>query len=208
MPTFPTSLFWHRSDTTGCDHALVDDRSGLRAQGVALAATPIPYTCRYELTTDPGWTTLKLEVTAEGAGWFRRVRLERTDEGWRVPTSEQGDLGQALTAAGRRRPGLAGIEDRDRLSEAVDVDLAAAPLFNTLPVRRLGLLDADPGTEHRLTMAWVVLPSLEVVPSEQTYTALGGGRVRYSSASFTADLDLDAAGYVTHYPGLASRAPV
>jgi hypothetical protein len=206
MPTLPTSLFWQRTDTTGCDHVLLDDRSGLRARGVAMATHPLPYTCRYELVTDPHWATVRVEVTAEGAGWSRTVRLERTGDQWRVPTSEQGNLAAAMAAAGRPRPGLAGIEDRDRLAGAVDVDLAAAPLFNTLPVRRLGLLDrAADGDRHDLIMAWVSLPSLEVFPSEQTYTARGAGRVSYSSDTFQAELDIDDAGYVIRYPGLAER---
>lgn len=214
MPTLPTSRFWARTDTDGCDHALVDDRSGLRARGVAVAATPVPHTCRYELVTDEVWTAVRLEVTAEGAGWLRSVRLEQATGrdrrarggGWGVTTSEQGDLNRALVAAGQPGGGMPGIEDPDRLADAVDVDLGAAPLFNTLPVRRLGLLDAAPGTAHRLTMAWVLVPSLEVLPNEQIYTVLGPRQIRYASGDFAADLELDGAGYVTRYPGLADRA--
>ena len=206
MPTFPTARFWARTDITGCDHALLDDRSGLRARGTATAAAPVPHTCRYELVTDDAWVTARLEVTAEGAGWLRSVRLEHAADRWRVTTSEQGDLNQALAAAGHPRVRLPGIEDPDRLADAVDVDLGAAPLFNTLPVRRLGLLAAAPGTAHQLTMAWVLVPSLEVLPAGQTYTALGEGRVRYASGTFSADLELDADGYVTRYPGLATTA--
>lgn len=205
MPTLPTSLFWTRLDTTGCDHALLADQNGLRARGTVLAASPLPHTCQYQLTTDPLWATTWLEVTAEGAGWQRRVRLQRTGEGWRVTTSEQGDLARAAVAAGLPRPEPPGIEDRDRLVDAIDVDLAAAPLFNTLPVRRLELAAAPPGSEHHLTMVWVALPSLVVTPSEQTYTVLGADRVRYASAGFAAELALDDAGYVIHYPGLARR---
>lgn len=205
MPTFPTSLFWSRTDTAGCDHVLLDDRSGLRARGVAVAATPVPHTCRYELVTDDAWATVRLEVTAEGAGWLRSVRLEHAAERWRVTTSEQGDLSRALVAAGDSPVGMPGLEDPDRLANAVDVDLGAAPLFNTLPVRRLGLLDAAPGTANRLTMAWVLVPSLEVLPSEQIYTVLGPQLVRYASGTFTADLELDGDGYVIRYPGLADR---
>jgi uncharacterized protein len=211
MPTFPTSLLWRRLDTAGCDHALVDDRTGLRARGTAVAATPLPYTCRYDLVTDEHWAVVRLDVAVEGAGFARSVRLEHGAGRWRVTTSEQGSLERALAAAGRggaagRPPaGLPGMEDPERLAEAVDADLAAAPLFNTLPVRRLGLHTADPGTTHRLVMAWIVLPSLAVMPAEQVYTALGDGRVRYASGTFTADLDLDPDGYVTHYPGLADR---
>jgi hypothetical protein len=208
MPTFPTTRFWTRSDTTGCDHALLDDRAGLRARGTAIAATPLPHTCRYELVTDDRWQTTRVEVTAEGAGWARGARLTRAAGQWRVTTSEQGDLNRALAAAGRPRVGLPGIEDPDRLVSAVDVDLGGAPLFNTLPVRRLDLLSAAPGTEHRLTMAWVLVPSLEVLPAEQTYTSLGDQRVRYESGSFTAELALDRDGFVIHYPGLAELSRV
>jgi hypothetical protein len=85
------------------------------------------------------------------------------------------------------------------------VDVAALPLFNSLPIRRLRLTGAEPGVAHRLNVAYVLVPSLEVVQADQIYTGLGPGRVRFSSESFSADLDVDPAGYVTHYPGLASR---
>jgi uncharacterized protein len=203
VATLPKTLFWQRLDTAGADHALLDDHRGLYARGVSTAATPVPYTCRYELVTDDGWAAVRLEVSVEGAGWVRSTRLERAAGRWRVTTAEQGDLDRALVAAGHRRAGLPGTEDPYRLAAAVDVDLGAAPLFNTLPVRRLGIREGD---EHRLTVAWVLVPSLEVVAAEQTYTGLAGGRVRYRSGSFSAELELDGEGYVVHYPGLAQRA--
>jgi uncharacterized protein len=205
MATLPKSLFWRRVDTAGADHALLDDHRGLYARGVAVAATPVPHNYRYELVTDERWAAVRLEVTAEGAGWLRTVRLERAAGRWRVTTAEQGDLDQALVAAGMPRAGLPGMEDPSRLAPAVDVDVSAAPLFNTLPVRRLGLLTAPPGTEHRLVVAWVLVPELEVVVAEQIYTSLGGGHIRFQSDTFTAEIDLDADGYVLHYPGLAER---
>ena len=73
-------------------------------------------------------------------------------------------------------------------------------------MRRLGLLHARPGTASTLVVAWVRVPSLEVVAARQTYTALGGNRVRYEDDSFAADLTLDDSGYVVAYPGLAARA--
>ena len=60
------------------------------------------------------------------------------------------------------------------------MDLGACPLTNTPPVRRLGLLRAKAGTTSTVTVAWVLVPSLEVVASRQTYTALGEGRVRFA----------------------------
>lgn len=206
MSTLPKALFWSRTDTPGCDHVVMADEAGLRARGVAIAATPVPYRCRYDLVTDENWATVRLEVNAEGAGWLRTVRLERATGRWRVVTAEQGNLDRALAAVGHRPVGLPGREDVEDLADAVDVDLAAAPLFNTLPIRRLGLLDAPVDTTHTVTVVLVRVPSLEIAPVEQTYTALGEGKVRFRSGFFTAELTVDSSGYVTHYPGLAAMA--
>jgi uncharacterized protein len=207
MPPMPDSLFWERKDTTGVEHALVDARNGLYARGTILAAKPIPFTCRYELRTDPSWATAHLEVTTEGAGWTRSVRLELAARRWRAVTAEQGNLDAVLTAAGHARAGLPGLEDPDRLFGAYDVDLGSSPLTNTLPIRRLGLLKAEPGASHRISVAFVLVPSLEVVQADQIYTPLGedGHRIRYASETFSADLTVDDDGFVTDYPGLAQQ---
>jgi hypothetical protein len=206
MSMMPRTLLWSRTDTPGADHVLLDDRRGLLARGVALAVDPLPYTCRYELATDERWAAVRLEVSVEGAGWLRSLRLERAAGRWRASTAEQGDLAAALVAAGQPAAGFSGIEDPDRLADALDIDLGGAPLFNTLPVRRLGLLAAAPGTVHRITAAWVLVPSLLVTPSEQVYTVLADGNVRFEDDGFEADLELDPDGYVVRYPGLAERA--
>ncbi|MEH1056064.1 putative glycolipid-binding domain-containing protein [Micromonospora sp. CPCC 206171] len=201
----PRSLFWSRTDIAGAEHAVLDDGPGFVAHGTQVAVDPIPWTCRYQLAADADGATRSLEVTAEGAGWSRRVRLERGADGWRVTTAEQGDLDAALRAAGQPPAGLPGADDPDRLYDALDVDLSGSPLFNALPVRRLGLTGATPDLPHTVTVAWVLAPSLEVVPAEQVYTPLGPGRVRFASDGFRAELTLDADGLVRHYPGLAER---
>jgi hypothetical protein len=201
----PKSLFWERLDVAGAEHVVYDDRRGLRAWGTALAVDPIPYSCRYDLVTDEQWATGRLEVTVEGGGWVRTLRLEHAAGRWRATTGEQGDLDAALRTARLRGAGLPGTEEPSRLEPALDIDLSGSPLTNTLPVRRLDLLRARPGTERRLIVAWVLLPTLEVVPAEQGYTALGDNRVRYTSGDFTAELELDDDGFVVRYPGLAKR---
>jgi hypothetical protein len=205
MPTLPSSLFWERRDAIGVEHALVDARTGLYARGTAVAVDPIAYTCRYELRTDPSWVTARVDVAAVGAGWARTARLELAAGRWRVTASEQGDLDAALTAAGHAGAGLPGTEDPDLLYGAYDVDLSGSPLTNTLPIRRLGLFKAETGVAHRLNVAWVLLPSLEVIQADQIYTPLGEGRVRYASETFSADLVCDDDGFVIEYPGLARR---
>jgi hypothetical protein len=179
---------------------LLDDHRGLTARGVAIAAAPVKYVCQYELVTDDAWASTSLEVNAEGESWRRTLRMQRTEGRWRVTASELGDLNAVLPTAP-----LAGSEDPDRLAEALDVDLYASPLTNTLPIRRLDLLAKPADTTHTIIAAWVLLPSLAVIPLGQSYTPLSQGRIRYSSGSFTADLSLDEGGFVTHYPGLAAR---
>jgi hypothetical protein len=205
MPTLPASRFWERRDTTGTEHALIDARTGLYARGTAVAVDPIAYTCRYELQTDPAWTTSRFEVSSEGAGWARTLRLELAAGRWRATTSEQGNLDAALAATGHARAGLPGTEDPDLLYGAFDVDLTGSPLTNTLPIRRLDLLKAQTGVAHRLSVAWVNLPSLEVVQADQIYTSLGDGLIRFATETFSADLVVDDDGFVADYPGLAKR---
>jgi hypothetical protein len=205
MAPLPSSLLWERRDTTGVEHVVVDARSGLYARGTVVAADPIAFTARYELRTDPGWATARLDVQTEGGGWARSVRLELAAGRWRVTATEQGDLDAALTAAGHARAGLPGIEDPDQLYGAFDVDLGGSPLTNSLPIRRLELLKADIGVAHRLSVAWVLVPSLEVVQADQIYTAIGDHSIRYASETFSADLTIDDDGFVNEYPGLALR---
>ena len=133
------------------------------------------------------------------------MRLQRATGRWRATTGEQGDLDAALVAAGQRRVGIPGIEDASQLERALDVDLGGSPLTNTLPVRRLDLLRAEPGTRHRVNVAWVLLPTLQVVAAQQFYTAAGPGKVQYASGNFSAELTVDDDGFVVTYPGLAKR---
>lgn len=204
MAVLPKTLLWDRLDSAGAEHVLFDDRAGLYARGTLLAGDPVPHTVRYSVQTDPGWVSARLEVTAEGAGWLRSVKLERAAGEWHVTAGEQGDLDAALAAAGRVRAELPGCESPERLDQALDVDLGNCPLTNTLPIRRLGLLGAPAGTSRTITAAWVLVPSLAVLPSQQTYTVLDDRHIRYASGTFTADLTIDEAGYVAHYPGLAT----
>jgi hypothetical protein len=171
-----------------------------------LAATPVPFACRYELFTDHTWASARCEVTVEGAGFLRSVRLERAAGRWRVTATEQGNLDAALLAAGHPRAEQPGSDDPGKLHAALDVDLGFSPLTNTLPIRRLGMLDAAVGVSRTVDVAWILVPSLAVVDSSQTYTVLDDRRFRFVSGSFAAELDVDEQGYVRHYPGLAQRA--
>ncbi len=196
MEHFTRDLIWQRATTAGMEHAMVDDSRGLRARGTVLANEPRPYTCRYSLATDERWATSRLEVETEGAGWRRRVRLERVRDQWRVTTSESGMLDRSLP----------GLELPEQLNSAIDIDMGYSPLFNTLPVRRRDLLSKPVGTSETYLMAFLTVPELVVAATEQTYTVLGDDTIRFTSGDFTTDVEFDPDGYVRHYPGLATRA--
>jgi uncharacterized protein len=154
------------------------DGNGLRAVGVQLGST---YQLDYGLETGPELFTRRLVVTVKDADGERGTLLERSEEDG------------AWTANGEPLPHVEG---------ALDVDLAFSPLTNYMPAARL---DDEP-RDH--VMAWVDVPSLEVIRSPQRYEPIGPRQVRYVSldSDFIAELDLDADGFVIHYPGLAGRA--
>ncbi|MEU7553700.1 putative glycolipid-binding domain-containing protein [Streptomyces sp. NPDC044571] len=156
----------------------------LRARGRAFALEGGPYWVGYTLDTGPGWVTRSLRVSVEGPGHSaRELDLVRGDDGrWTVD-------GQV----------------RSEFDGALDCDLGLCPMTNTMPVRRHGLhLREGEGAPREFLMAWVSVPELTVLPSTQTYTPLGGRRVRYASGTFRSDIAFDAAGLVRDYPGLAT----
>ncbi len=201
----PKALFWHRLDGAGAEQVLFDDRQGLHAKGTILSATPVPYVCRYELFTDDGWRSTQFEVNVSGAGFARSLKMEHFGGRWRVNASERGNLDATLAAAGGNPVPMPGIDDPGRLDDVADVDLATCMLTNTLPLRRLKMVTASPGTFHTVNVAWILTPSLVVMPSEQSYTACGKKLMRFASGTFTADLTVDSHGYLVRYPGVAQR---
>ena len=173
--------------------------SGLRALGRMVragnGATDPPFSASYRLDAGDGGRVRRLAVTTATAGRERYLTLNRTDDGfWLLDTGQGGG--------------------RLDVGEAVDVDLAYSPLFNTVPIRRLELHRA-PG-DHLLSMVFVSLPDLTVEVVEQRYRALSplgeGDRpeqatVGFAWDAFTAELVVDADGVVASYPGVASRLP-
>jgi hypothetical protein len=125
------------------------------------------------------------------------MRVEtRWDQGTAELDLHRGDGGWTVNGTGR--PDLA---------EALDCDLAACPLTNTMPIRR-HKLHQEPG-DHSFLMAFIEIPSLNVVASRQRYRHLrrtdSGAVVKYSSGSFESELVVDHDGFVIDYPKLGRR---
>jgi uncharacterized protein len=189
---------WH------AEMALVDlADDGLRASGTQLGVDPLPYRLYYVLdASGAGFATRSLRIEVQGAGWERRLRLERgeTDE-WTVEVGGEGEL--ELPAPGG---------DAEALAGAVDCDLGFSPLTNTMPARRHDL--HRKAGEIEFLMAWVSVPDLSVRQLAQRYTHVeridDGAIVRYESLEdgevvFVSDLELDDDGLVRLYPKLARR---
>lgn len=192
----PRLLAWAGDDPERLETASLRLGSdGMHAIGGARAAR---YVTQFELEVGDGWRTRALRVTARGFGWWRTLDLERSPQGggWRSEARQSGEVG--LPAAG--------LADPSSVAGALDCDLGLCPLTNTMPILRLRLLDADV-PETPLVMAWVEVPSLRVVRSDQAYASSSCGgrrRVRFRSldGDFAADLEVDAEGVVVDYPGI------
>ncbi|NKX53481.1 putative glycolipid-binding domain-containing protein [Arthrobacter mobilis] len=166
------------------------------------------YAASWSLTTTANWITEHLTISVHGHGWSRHLDMLRAPNGsWTVKATKSGDT-TAFGGTGLPEPGIADVH---ALDQALDCDIEFCPATNSMPILRLGLVhDAEAAAEF--TMAWVRMPSLEVVPSQQLYAGnraydedTGAAVVSYSSGDFSTDLTVDADGIVLDYPGLAVR---
>ncbi len=155
------------------------------AEGRATGLLPMPYWTTYSLETIDDYVTAHMVVESRWSDGTASLDLRRNARGW--------------TVNGDPRPDLA---------SALDCDLAACPVTNTMPVLRHDLVNQAGDVDF--LMAFIEIPSLRVVPSRQRYTHLAssdaaGGIVKYRAGSFESDLVFDAEGFVIDYPKLGRR---
>ena len=185
--TVQASAVWQRVDVThGLGHGYVhrgDSGAMLRASEVV--QDDLAYSVAFTVETDASWVTSAVHVEATDSAGHRELSLRRsTDGAW---TSQAGELPELISC--------------------VDVDVAATPVTNTLPIRRVSI---EIGQVVDLRMAWVDVPSLEVRLSRQRYERLepqnGLGRYIYSDDVYGPYLlTVDTDGVVVDYEGLARR---
>lgn len=181
------SLLWQRRDVPGMEHfQLWLDPAGPRLAGTVLAAHGgTPLRLDYEILCSPRWETRLLAATLVIEDVTRRLEL---------------------VVDGRGRWRADGVEIA-ALAGCVDVDLSLSPSTNTLPIRRLGMLDLVEGESLDVTAAWVRLPDMRAEPLPQRYTRLPEGYFRYESrgGEFVAEVEVDDAGLVVAYPPFWTR---
>jgi uncharacterized protein len=179
-----STLMWESLEWPGAEHLeLRSGPGGIEADGLVVALAERPIRLHYRIECDADWTTRRLSVVEAASG----TSLTFLSDGAGTWTDGSGSV-------------------LDELAGCIDVDIAATPFTNTLPIRRLTF---EPGAVRDLRMLWVLVPELTVRAADQRYTCLEksatGGLYRYESGSFQADLRVDSDGIVIDYPELWRR---
>lgn len=173
---------WSDWDGTGLEHlSLTQTGTETVVDSLVIGARGgIPYGLRYRLKIDPQWRV-------------REVLTERIGgPGLHILSDGKGSWTEA---EGRALP---------RLDGCIDVDIAATPFTNTLPIRRLAL---QKGQAQEIRVAYLPLPDLELSAADQRYTRIADRRYLYEAeaSGFAAELEVDEEGIVQDYPGLFRR---
>jgi hypothetical protein len=154
---------------------------GYEARGQVIAMLDkAPLDATYMVDISTAWLTRRVRVEVQGG-----AQLDVLSDGagiWRH-------------ADGRALPALDGC---------IDTDILVTPFTNTLPIRRLGL---KVGEAAEIKVAYVTVPALTLHAAPQRYTRLAETRWRFEGieTGFTAELTVDAEGFVVEYPGLFQR---
>ncbi len=185
-----STVLWQRLDVPGIEHFRLSMEAGAaHLQGTVLVVHEgAPVRLDYVVTCSPGWETRVVTATVVAGDTTRGLEL----------------------VADERRRWWAGGRELEGLAGSADVDVSLSPSTNTLPIRRLRLLDVPVGESCDVTAAWVRVPELRVEPLPQRYTRLADRRFRYESAAgaFRADLEVDALGLVVSYARVWRRVAV
>jgi uncharacterized protein len=184
-------IMWSSQEEPGLEYLrLLQSPDGIVADSIILGVhEQKPFHIHYEIQCTAQWRLQAVHVNFL-SGLPQSLHLFVDNEGtW---TNEGGEIISSLQGC-------------------LDVDISATPFTNTLPIRRLSL---QPGSVATLSMAYIMLPQLQVKVTEQRYTCLdvmpAGGRYRFESIKdgtclFSAELPVDEDGLVLDYPGLFLR---
>jgi uncharacterized protein len=174
-------ILWRRLDLPGHEIARLETlNDGWKLSGTAIFAS------------QQGPSKLDYVVICDAAWWTNSAHVKG------VIGVQEIDLTVSVDAERRWR--LNGTECA-AVEGSKDIDLGFSPSTNLLPIRRLGLAVDD---EAEVKASWLPFPSLELELLHQVYRRTGERTYRYESrgGSFVRTLEVNAAGFVTSYPGL------
>lgn len=181
------SYAWTRQDeNSGHSFALVAEGPEIWTyRGTELLAGPVALSCTFVVEVDRAEHPRRARVQAHDVDGTGEIAIEVDHGRWLID--------------GGHVPELDGV---------MDIDIAATPLTNTFPIRRL--TELAPGESSTFPVAWVSVPDLAVSRVEQTYTRLepvdGQEAWEYRDEEhgrFT--LTVDGDGIVIDYAGFARR---
>ena len=181
---------WQAWEEAGLEHLVLQEGpQGIVAEASIIgrsstngAADGTPFAMTYRIACDPDWRVRTVEARLVGMACSIQIASD--------------GMGTWTTAGGSPLPALDG---------AIDVDIMATPFTNTLPIRRLNLVE---GQSADIQVAYVSVPDLALSLARQRYTCLSAGALyRFDSleSGFTRDIAIDRDGLVTEYPGLFRR---
>lgn len=174
-------ILWRRLDTPGHETARIHARGSSRLLTGTAVFAHAAEACRlhYQVSCDSAWRTRSARVE----GWLGE---QEVDVDIIVDAAESWELN------GERCASVHGC---------TDLDLNFSPSTNLLPICRLRL---QVGQTAEVRAAWLRFPSFVLEPLEQVYQRTAAKRYRYQSrgGAFVADLRVNDAGLVTHYPDL------
>jgi hypothetical protein len=173
------AIIWRRIDKPGHEFArlsLIDSCWSLDGTAV-FVHEGLPCRLDYLLECDSQWLTLSGKIAGRVGDEVIEVEISVDPaRRWRLNGEECAEV-----------------------ESCVDLDLNFSPSTNLLPIRRLNLAV---GQEAGVRAAWLRFPSFKLEPLEQMYRRIDTLIYRYESAGgkFVTELEVDEAGFVTHYP--------
>lgn len=182
-------VWWSPVDERGLEHLRMrQDESGVFVESTILRMQDgEPFHLDYKIRCDAGWRVRKVEVNLQ-SGAKREIKLSGDGAGnW---TNETGKI-------------------LGEFAGCFDVDISATPFTNALPIRRAKL---ETGASVDISAVYILVPEMTVRRSSQRYTRLETNLFRFEEKGvfdgFTADLPVDANGFVIDYPGLFKRLKI
>ena len=174
------SILWRAINPPGLEVCRLYSRdSDWHLEGTALFLHDHqPCQLTYLIVCDARWNTLSARV----GGWLGSATID-------IELSV--DANHEWHLNGGEHPAVAGC---------IDLDLTFSPSTNLLPIRRLNL---GIGQEAEVRAAWLRFPSFDLETLSQVYRRIDESTFRYESngGEFVVDLEVNALGFVTNYPG-------
>lgn len=186
---WPAVLTWRAHNVAQMESARVQlTGNRIKAYGrvVAAATASRPaFSASYDLATDESGVTKRLTLRVTLAQRERQLSIARDEENmWLVQDHH----------AQTKRSGFNG---------ALDVDVVFSPLFNTLPIRRLGLHKKS--ELITVPVVYVRVPELTVEAADIVYDSSAPDGITLHSPVADTTVTIDSDGFLLNYPGLAER---